>query len=79
MKKWPQSGNYDSTTNTNINTNKMGAPLRANMTLQLQDLTVGQESPLSGTIGDTSVKRDVISVGQCCNMMETEDVSVNQL
>lgn len=33
------------------------------------------KSPLAGTVGDTSDKRDVISVGQCCNMMETEDVS----
>lgn len=32
-------------------------------------------SPLAGAVGDTSDKRDVISVGQCCNMMETEDVS----
>lgn len=32
-------------------------------------------SPLAGTVGDASDKRDVISVGQCCNMMETEDVS----
>lgn len=36
---------------------------------------VGSKSPLAGAIGDTSDKRDVVSVGQCCNMMETEDVS----
>lgn len=30
-----------------------------------------------GESGTASEKRDVISVGQCCNMMETEDVTVN--
>jgi hypothetical protein len=34
------------------------------------------KSPLAGAVGDQSQKRDVISVGQCCNMVETEDVSV---
>ena len=36
---------------------------------------VGHRSPLADAIGDTSAKRDVVSVSQCCNMMETEDVS----
>ena len=44
---------------------------------ELSSLTIGQKSPLDGAIGDTGDKRDVISVGQCCSMVETEDVSVS--
>lgn len=40
-------------------------------------LRPGDRSPLDGAFGDSSSadKRDVVSVSQCCNMMETEDVS----
>lgn len=40
-------------------------------------LSSANKSPLDGAFGDSSAsdKRDVVSVGQCCNMMETEDVS----
>lgn len=49
------------------------------LTLPKQDVASGikgvsNNDQLAGAIGEGQ-KRDVVSVSQCCNMMETEDVS----
>lgn len=58
-----------------IESGQTGPANKLNTFLHLSGQT---RSPLAGTVGNTSDKRDVVSVSQCCNMMETEDVSGRQ-
>lgn len=61
-----------------FNQNNENNPINNNENHHLakQDQTLIAGGVLTSGFGASAVKRDVISVSQCCNMMETEDVSV---